>query len=211
MIKKENYAKLKEKYGNIASWAIWDKPCKSKKNDNISGEEWCLNDDELMKNIKTKYVLVALNPHGDEDAEQSKEHDNILPWSQNFHTSANDRKLRDAVRGTSFEGSYITDLFKRKPTNGEERLKKEINEDDEKKAVEELEKEMALISDKTILIALGNKVFDVLIRHLSGPYVIRKIKHFACRYIKKNHEKKSNEYREEIENLIQRLEKKQNT
>ena len=209
MIKKENYVKLKEKYGNIASWAIWDKPCKSKKKDNISGEEWCLNDDELMKNIKTKYVLVALNPHGDENAIQSKKQDK--PWSQNFHTSANDRKLRDAVRGTSFEGSYITDLFKNKPTEGEESLKKVINEDNEKKAVEELEKEIALISDNVILIALGNKVFDVLIRHLSGPYVIRKIKHFACRYIKKNHDKKSNEYREEIENLIQRLEKKRNT
>jgi len=131
-----------------------------------------------------------------------------LPWIQNFHISANDRKLRDAVRGTSFEGSYITDLFKNKPTEGEESLKKVINEDNEKKAVEELEKEIALISDNVILIALGNKVFDVLIRHLSGPYVIRKIKHFACRYIKKNHDKKSNEYRKEIENLIQRLEKK---
>ena len=202
MIKKENYAKLKEKYGNIASWAIWDKPCKSKKNDNISGEEWCLNDDELMKNIKTKYVLVALNPHGDEDAEQSKEHDNILPWSQNFHTSANDRKLRDAVRGTSFEGSYITDLFKRKPTNGEERLKKEINEDDEKKAVEELEKEMALISDKTILIALGDKVFNYLNKYLSGPYIIRKIRHFASRFLDPK------EYHDEIVDLTDRLDKK---
>lgn len=202
MIKKENYAKLKEKYGNIASWAIWDKPCKSKKNDNISGEEWCLNDDELMKNIKTKYVLVALNPHGDEDAEQSKEHDNILPWSQNFHTSANDRKLRDAVRGTSFEGSYITDLFKRKPTNGEERLKKEINEDDEKKAVEELEKEMALISDKTILIALGDKVFNYLNKYLSGPYIIRKIRHFAYRFLDPK------EYHDEIVDLTDRLDKK---
>lgn len=202
MIKKENYVKLKEKYGNIASWTIWD-------DDDISGSIWCSNDDELIKNIETKYVLVALNPHGDENAIQSKKQDK--PWSQNFHTSANDRKLRDAVRGTSFERSYITDLFKRKPTNGEERLKKEINEDDEKKAVEELEKEIALISDNVILIALGNKVFDVLIKHLSGPYVIRKIKHFACWNSKKNHDKKSNEYREEIENLIQRLEKKRNT
>lgn len=196
MIKKENYAKLKEKYGNIASWTIWDD------DDDISGSIWCSNDDELIKNIETKYVLVALNPHGDEDAEQSKEHDNILPWSQNFHTSANDRKLRDAVRGTSFERSYITDLFKRKPTNGEERLKKEINEDDEKKAVEELEKEVALISDNVILIALGNKVFDVLIRHLSGPYVIRKIRHFAYRFLDPK------EYHDEIVDLTDRLDKK---
>lgn len=201
MIKKENYAILKEKYGNIASWAIWD-------DDNISWPKWCSNDAELMKKINTKFVLVALNPHGDEKETQPPKQDNTPPWSQNFHTSANDRKLRDAVRRTSFEGSYITDLFKRKPTNGEERLKKRINEDDEKKAVEELEKEIALISDKTILIALGNKVFDVLIKHLSGPYVIRKIKHFACWNSKKNHDKNHNEYREEIEKLIQRLEKR---
>ncbi len=195
MIKKENYVKLKEKYGNIASWTIWD-------DDDISGSIWCSNDDELIKNIETKYVLVALNPHGDEDAEQSKEHDNILPWSQNFHTSANDRKLRDAVRGTSFERSYITDLFKRKPTNGEERLKKEINEDDEKKAVEELEKEIALISDKTILIALGDKVFNYLNKYLSGPYIIRKIRHFAYRFLDPK------EYHDEIVDLTDRLEKK---
>lgn len=195
MIKKENYVKLKEKYGNIASWTIWD-------DDDISGSIWCSNDDELIKNIETKYVLVALNPHGDEDAEQSKEHDNILPWSQNFHTSANDRKLRDAVRGTSFEKSYITDLFKRKPTNGEERLKKEINEDDEKKAVEELEKEIALISDKTILIALGDKVFNYLNKYLSGPYIIRKIRHFAYRFLDPK------EYHDEIVDLTDRLDKK---
>ena len=195
MIKKENYVKLKEKYGNIASWTIWD-------DDDISGSIWCSNDDELIKNIETKYVLVALNPHGDEDAEQSKEHDNILPWSQNFHTSANDRKLRDAVRSTSFERSYITDLFKRKPTNGEERLKKEINEDDEKKAVEELEKEIALISDKTILIALGDKVFNYLNKYLSGPYIIRKIRHFAYRFLDPK------EYHDEIVDLTDRLEKK---
>ncbi len=204
MIKKENYVKLKEKYGNIASWAIWDKPCKSKKNDNISGEKWCLNDDELMKNIKTKYVLVALNPYGGKNAKRSKKQDNTLPWKQNFHTSANDRKLRDAVRGTSLEGSYITDLFKRIPTEGQKSLK--IKEKDIIKSVKELEDEIALISDNTILIALGDVVFDNLIKYLSGPYVIRKIRHFAYRYAKKK-----DGYKKEIKRLIQRLEKKRNT
>ena len=195
MIKKENYVKLKEKYGNIASWTIWD-------DDDISGSIWCSNDDELIKNIETKYVLVALNPHGDENAIQSIKQDDALPWSQNFHTSANDCKLRDAVRGTSFAKSYITDLFKRKPTNGEERLKKEINEDDEKKAVEELEKEIALISDNVILIALGDKVFNYLNKYLSGPYIIRKIKHFAYRFLD------SEKYHDEIVDLTERLDKK---
>ncbi len=193
MIKRENYAILKEKYGNIASWAIWD-------DDDISGQDWCLNDDELMKNIETKYVLVALNPHGNENANQSKEQDNTSPWRHNFHTSANDCDLRDAIRGTSFWGSYITDLFKRKPSEGQNSLK--IEEKDIIKSVKELEDEIALISDNVILIALGDKVFNYLNKYLSGPYVIRKIRHFSYRFLDPK------EYHKEIVDLIQRLDKK---
>ena len=195
MIKKENYVKLKEKYGNIASWAIWD-------DDDISGHDWCLNDDELMKNIETKYVLVALNPYGGKNAKRSKKQDKSLPWNQNFHTSANDCDLRDAIRGTSFWGSYITDLFKKKPSEGQNSLEKKINENDEKEAVDELEEEIALISDNVILIALGDKVFDYLNKYLSGPYIIRKIRHFAYRFLDPK------EYHDEIDDLTKRLDRK---
>ena len=71
-----------------------------------------------------------------------------------------------------------------------------------KKAVEELEKEIALISDKTILIALGDKVFNYLNKYLSGPYIIRKIRHFAYRFLDPN------EYHDEIVDLTDRLDKK---
>ena len=68
--------------------------------------------------------------------------------------------------------------------------------------MEELEKEIALISDKTILIALGDKVFNYLNKYLSGPYIIRKIRHFAYRFLDPN------EYHDEIVDLTDRLDKK---
>ena len=61
-----------------------------------------------------------------------------------------------------------------------------VSDDD----IKSFKKEIALLEKKPVLVALGDKVYNALVRCLQGEFVIVKIKHFSC-YISKEQYRKS--------------------
>lgn len=170
MIRLEKYEEIKKKYGISASWTIW------KEEGNTPKSNICdlsvFNDKEIYKKLNPNYVFVGLNP--------SIQDTNSEIW-RNFHSPdtkrQNDYKLRHALKNTKFWGAYITDLNGTKETNSNKVF---VSDND----VRSFREEIALLGTKPVLIALGDKVYNALMKYLSEEYTIIKIKHFAC-YISK--------------------------
>ena len=170
MLAPAQYNQIKEKYGKFASWAIWtDEGCTPKSN---IADLSVFNDKEIHKKLNPNYVFVGLNP--------SVQDTNNEIW-RNFHSPdtkrQNDYKLRYALKNTKFWGAYITDLNGTKETNSN---KVSVSAND----VSLFKEEIALLGTKPVLIALGDKVYNALMKYLSEEYTSVKIKHFSC-YISK--------------------------
>ena len=112
-ISMDKYQLLKEEFGSLASWALWDKACKKPKSrENVGSMDWKSDEDALIKKIKTDFVFVAFNGSSQHDGETGHKQNDC--WS-NFHSCyeyGRDHKLRYAILGSVAEGSYITDLIK---------------------------------------------------------------------------------------------------
>ena len=102
MIDPKRYNDLKQEYGNSSSWTIWEEEDDTPKSNtgNMS-----IFTETIYEQLNDKYVFVGLNV--------SSTPDNTA-W-KNFHSDSpyqNDYKLRYALSGTKFWGSYITDIIK---------------------------------------------------------------------------------------------------
>ena len=170
MLNLDIYNQIKKRYSKSASWAIWKEEGSTPKS-NIADLS-VFNDKEIYKKLNPNYVFVGLNP--------SVQDTNNETW-RNFHSPdtkrQNDYKLRYALKNTKFWGAYITDLNGTKETNSN---KVSVSATD----VHSFKEEIALLGTKPVLIALGNKVYNALMKYLSEEYTIVKIKHFSC-YISK--------------------------
>lgn len=86
-------------YKNVSSWLLWDEMFK---HDEVAKKYIFKTDD-----INTEYVFVALNASYDSD--------NPLDLWGSFHTtSRGDQNIKEAFKGSCYQGSYITDLLKYK-------------------------------------------------------------------------------------------------
>jgi hypothetical protein len=108
VITREQYETLKKKYGSVSSWAVWEAPDEGAKS-NI-GIVPDFDAPEMLEVLGTGYVFVGLNAssaHGEPGCHSSR-------WG-NFHSGyrhGNDFKLRFALMGSRFWGSYLTDAIK---------------------------------------------------------------------------------------------------
>ena len=182
MIDKKRYNKLKEEYSNVSSWTIWGNPTTGVSS-NIPDMS-IFEDENICNKLNDKYVFVGLNSsstHGNQDD---------AAW-KNFHSSyknQRDYKLRYALTGSEFWGSYITDIIK--VFKGDREESKEVNSKKfmsklrkNPEVVEEnikiFKKELSILSDeKPILIAIGNNSHDILKNNLK-EYELYKIKHYS--------------------------------
>ena len=111
-VSQENYDILKEKYGDASSWAVWNTDyADSKPSHNIN--DLSVFDSPNLSELNTGFVFVGLNRSGKpKDGNAEKKPDKPKdPWF-NFHAGRNDFKLRYALQGTRYWGSYITDAIK---------------------------------------------------------------------------------------------------
>ena len=169
MIDKSVYDLMKEKHGDVASWAVW-----------------------VPAGDTPGFVFVGLNlssTHGD-GARRGK-----VPWG-NFHSGyryQNDYKLRFALGGTQYWGSYITDLIKEYPEvdSGKVREYLKANPKVVEKNVESFVKEISHLGESHVLVAIGGDVYDHLKKFLGDRYRIAKIGHYADYQSKEK-------YREEV-------------
>lgn len=188
-IDKKKFEALRKEFGNVASWAIWDDVGSTPKSNmrNVS----MLQDNSICEILNPKYVFVALNGSGVHDGYMDDDKD----WF-NFHSNnprGHDYKLRYALKGTPCWGAYITDVIKHFPEVDSTKVWTYLKQHPEivKENIEILKRELSYLEDKPILIALGNKVYDILNNEFGKEYEIRSIKHYSYTISKEN-------YREEF-------------
>ena len=191
MISIEKFEKIKEKYGFVASWAIWaeveDTP-KSKVSDLT-----IFNNYKILESLNPKVILVGLNISRDD----------IEKPLANFHSplsKAQDFKLRFALKNTPIWGAYITDIIKGvdevNSGNLLNYLKK--NKDFEKENIKKFLKEVDdLEVVDPLIIAMGFSTYRILKRNLPQFRIIR-ITHYS-------HFIGQNEYRKEILEICSEL------
>lgn len=141
---------IKQKYGCMSSWAIWD---------------------EMLPHLMhTNTIFVGYNI--------SKR---ITTPFGNFHEGKNDYRIKDVIKGTLFEGSYMTDVIKdfEEKSSGKmhQYLKKhpEFLKENISSFIEELE---FIGAKKPILIAFGNHCYTLLKTHLP-TYTVLKVLHYS--------------------------------
>ena len=190
MSTREKFDSIKEKYGRVASWAIWaheDKEPKSNMGD------LTVLDPEINKNLLSELnpnvVLVALN---------FSEDVNHKPF-ENFHAGGKfkDFKTRYAIRDSPYWGGYMTDIIKNHPEKKSNELVKYLktHPDEVQSNVESFRQELRDIgAKKPRLIAFGNAVYDILKRNLP-EFEIVKITHYA-------HFVSKEKYREEVKQSV---------
>ena len=202
MIDIETYKKLEDTYGQCASWAIWKEP----KPDKPASNTECLsffNDENICDKLNSKYVFVGLN--------KSKTHNDFKsePW-RNFHSIEShqkDFKLRYALTGTKFWGSYMTDIIKicdgdskkSEETKSEKvmsYLKKHPEVIDEN--IEIFKEELNILSnEKPILIAIGKDAYHILENNMK-EYTIIEITHYSTWMSKENYKEEVHEKLKDI-------------
>ena len=190
LITKEKFYSIKEKYGRVASWAIWaheDKEPKSNMGD------LTVLDPEINKNLLSELnpnvVLVGLN---------FSEDVNHKPF-ENFHAGGKftDFKTRYALRDSPYWGGYMTDIIKdySEKESGELVKYLKTNKAFEQSNVESFRQELRDIGvEKPTLVAFGNAVYDILKRNLP-EFEIVKITHYA-------HFVSKEKYREEVKQSV---------
>ena len=179
MIDKKNYEILKRKYGDVASWAIWSTDYSNAEPKKNTADLSVFKDEALLEKINTGYVFVGLNAsstHG--DVSQGTD-----AW-YNFHSNysrQNDYKLRYALQGTKYWGSYITDVIKRYEEVDSTKVKSYLSKHPAvvQDNIEEFKEEISLLGSKPVLVALGTATYDILNQYLSNEYVIKLIKHYS--------------------------------
>lgn len=171
----ETYNIIKEKYGNISSWAIWEIYKDNRNKNKMDNIDFLINPTPSFLNIlNPNIVLVGLNIS-----------EKIERTFGNFHpikTSAQDYKTRFALHDTMFWGAYMTDIIK----SYEEKISGNliINKLFEQENIRLFEQELLDIGSKNpIIIAFGNDSYKILKRNLKDKYKIYKVPHYSS-YIK---------------------------
>jgi hypothetical protein len=172
----DTYNKIKEKYGNISSWAIWAEPLDIRSKVGMEDISFFENpSDKTLDLLNPNIILVGLNIS-----------EKILRTFGNFHpdkTSAQDYKTRFALHGSMFWGAYMTDIIKSYEEKISGNLMKYLtkNKEFERENVKIFEKELLDIgSENTIIVAFGNDTYNILKRNLKDTYTIYKVPHYSA-------------------------------
>ena len=166
------YDTLKKKFGEFASWAYWDPT-----------DIEVLPDDKTPKNYQ--YVFVGLNA--------SKANDHRI-WGNYHkkHRGGSDWKLQEALMGTKYEGSYLTDIIKWPDEAKSSVIKKALknNPKEIKKHLDMFLKELELLEDVKVIIVFGNDAYyyvEMLRSQIEKKGIqIRKITHYSAPKMRKH-------------------------
>jgi len=172
----DNFNKIKEKYGNISSWAVWAEPTDIRSKSAMEDISFFENPSQkTLDLLNPDIILVGLNIS-----------EKIVRVFGNFHpdkTSAQDYKTRFALKGSIFWGAYMTDIIKSYEEKISGNLMKYLskNREFEKENVKMFEQELLDIGSKNpIIVAFGNDSYNILKRHLNNKYTIYKVSHYSA-------------------------------
>jgi hypothetical protein len=171
----DTYNKIREKYGSLSSWAVWNEPEDIKTKVGMDDISFFENpSDKTLASLNPNIILVGLNIS-----------EKIERTFGNFHpdkTNAQDYKTRFAIQGTMFWGAYMTDIIKSYEEKISCNLMKYLSQhkEFEKENVNIFEQELLDIgSQNTIIVAFGNDSYNILKRNLTN-YTIYKVPHYSA-------------------------------
>jgi hypothetical protein len=172
----DTYNKIRERYGNVSSWAVWLEDVDTRTKTGMGDISFFENpSNKILDLLNPNIILVGLNIS-----------EKILRTFGNFHPdkmSAQDYKTRFALQGTMFWGAYMTDIIKSYEEKISGNLMKylSINKEFEKENIKIFEQELLDIgSQNTILVAFGNDSYNILKRNLKDKYTIYKVPHYSA-------------------------------
>ena len=177
MVEKKVYDELKEKYGEVSSWAIWA-PVGDKAKSNI-GDMTVFDNSNLLETLHTDFIFVALN-----EGDHGEREDGYTGSWANFHSpysAGYDYKLRFVLKDTRFWGSYMADIIKHHndPNSADVIKLVDTTEGLLEKNIEEFKNELKIIGGDPTLVALGGAAKKWLDDHFAGEYPILLMQHFS--------------------------------
>ncbi len=191
---KEHYLEIVKKYGDFASWAIWqDVGLKPKSNVGDLTIFDHIKNPGLLGQLRPDIVMVGLNISRRIELTFGNFHDS-RPQSQDY-------KIRYAFKDTKFSGAYMTDIIKDFEQKMSGTVLKYIksNKDFERQNILSFEQELTDLKSKDpLIIAFGNESFAILDRHFRGKFKIIKVPHYS-KHISKE------DYRTEIESITRQI------
>ena len=197
-MKFEKFEFIKEKYGPVASWAIWKEVGETPKSN--AGDLNILDpkiNKNLLSQLRPNVVLVGLN--------LSRNDGERIPFA-NFHSSnsyATDFKIRFALSDTKLWGGYMTDIIKEHEELHSQSVVRYLkkNPNVEKQNIEIFLEELKdLGTENRTIIAFGEEVYPILKRNLQNEFNIFKVTHYSA-YINEQ------ELRDAIKSLIKNMKK----
>ena len=164
MISKEKFLAIKERYGSVCSWAVWERSGIKPKS-NISNMDIfdIYKNNELLEVLHTDVVMVALN-FSREVA--------FTDAFMNFHDSSphgQDYKIRYAIEDTPFYGAYMTDVIKEFPMLESKGVVSYLRKNPAalRDQIKKFEEELRFIqSDTPTIIAFGKDSYEILRKNL---------------------------------------------
>lgn len=175
MISLGKLLEIRRRFGHVASWAVWaeegDRP---KENiDDLTVLDPELNP-ALLDALHGKSIFLGLNisrrierPFG------------------NFHDPrpiATDFKIRSALKGTKYWGSYMTDIIKdfEEKASGKMMGFLKANKDFELQNIRTLREEIRVLGcDSPLLVVFGKDAEVIAKRNLSDEFEIVRVPHYA--------------------------------
>ena len=193
----EKFNFIKQKYGHVASWAIWKEVGETPKSNmgdlNVLDPQQNPN---LLSQLNPDVVFVGLNTSRDISDEKH---------FRNFHPTGNraryaqDYKTRFALKDTELWGGYMTDIIKDHVGKNANEVKNYLRDNTgvEEKNIETFRKELKDLGTKNpTIIAFGNAAHSILTRHLKDEYKILKVYHYSYFRINKDR------YREHVKSVV---------
>ena len=194
MIREEVYYNLKERFGKVSSWTLWQDAEPQYPKSNI-GDMSVFHEQNLLEKLQTNYVFVGLNPAVHDYEEIREQEEDWCAFHSTDNQRQNDYKLRYALKGTEYWGSYITDIIKGYNETNSQRVLEDLeaNKDLLDRSIELLRTELEIIGEPPVIIALGGEAYRILIgikEFLPPVKSIVQITHFSYRINKENYKKR---------------------
>lgn len=164
MINEQLYFDIAEKYGKVASWAVWEKAGEKPKSNISNMDVFDLNKNPSTLNVlRTDVVMVALN-----FSREVEMHEPFL----NFHDPnphGQDYKIRFAFEGTEYYGAYMTDIIKDFPMLSSKDVLKHLKENPQEitRQINFFKDELDFIgANKPKILAFGKDAYKILNKHM---------------------------------------------
>ena len=179
MLDEKTYNLMRRKYGHVGSWAVWS-PAGETPRSNTDDMSWA-DDKDLLKTLNTGFVFVGLNwssTHGDEGCKED------IAWT-NFHSGycrQNDYKLRYALQGTKYWGSYLTDVIKLYAEVDSGKVRAYLRRHPEVVAsnIQDFIEEISLLGNNPVIVALGAQAYQILKKNYPKGGQIVQVKHYSA-------------------------------